>query len=186
MTSIRSLLLAAVLLAAGAARAEEQVLLFQTQESDDVVPACAGDDTILLGAYVYAPRTRASDASVVRELGQPVGKVSGCGKMPSPVTLGSKAPFSMDFDLEGRRVYAAGECTVQEIFFPIPGDRRPVLLVGCSLTVKPPPEVIDPEERAAQRAALRGIATSSSVFMLAPIPGYSTGSYWTLHLYTAD
>jgi hypothetical protein len=186
MSSIRSLLAAALVLAAGAARAEEQVYLFQTQESDAVTTDCAVEENIVLGAYVYAPRTRANDAKVVREFGQAVGKVVGCGTMPKNVWFGSKAPFSMDFDLEGRRIYAAGECTVQEIFFPIKNDPRPVLLVGCSLTVTPPPEVTDPVERAAQKASLRGIATSSSVFMMAPIAGYSTGSYWTLHLYTND
>jgi hypothetical protein len=185
MTSIRRLLVAALLLAAGSARAGEEVYLFQTQESDAIDAGCAVDENIVLGAYVYAPRTRASDAKVVREYGEPVGSVSGCGKMPAAIWFGTKAPFSMDFDLEGRRIYAAGECTVQEILFPIPGDPRPVLLVGCSLTVKPAPDLVDPAEIAAAKA-VRGIATSSSVFMRYPIEGYSTGSFWTLHLYTND
>ena len=185
MSAIRSLLAAALVLAAGAARAEEQVYLFQTQESDGVATDCAADENIVLGAYVYAPRTRASDAKVVREFGQAVGTVVGCGSMPANVWFGTKAPFRMDFDLEGRRVYAAGGCVVQEIFFPIKNDPRPVLLVGCSLTVKPAPDLVDPAAIAAAKA-VRGIATSSSVFMRYPIDGFSTGSFWTLHLYTND
>lgn len=172
MTSIRSLVLAALVLAAGAARAEEQVYLFQTQESDAVETGCLPGQNIVLGAYVYAPRTRASDGKLVRELGQPVGTVVGCGTLTS-IAVGATAPFSMDFDLEGRKIFASGECKVTQAFVPNPATRRPVLLVGCSLGV----------EASAAEPTLRGIATSASVFIPYPIPGYATGSFWTLHLY---
>ena len=170
----RTLALAVLVLAAGSARAAEEVLLLQTQESTDVAAPCPGQN-IKLGAYVYAPRTRASDGQVMKQFGRPVGTVVGCGVMKT-VTPGSRAPFNMSFDLGGRKIYAAGECTVADWFFPIPGVPAPVLLVGCYLSVAPDES----------QGLIKGIATSASVFIPYAIPGYETGSFWTLHLYTKD
>lgn len=174
MNPLRILALATLLLASGSAFAAEEILLLQTQESPDIAAPCPGQN-IKLGAYVYAPRTRASDGQVMKELGHPVGTVVGCGVMKT-VTPGSKAPFNMSFDLGGRKIYAEGECTVATWFFPIPGVPAPVLLVGCYLAVSP-------DET---QGLKQGIATSASVFLPRPVPGYETGSFWTLHLYTAE
>ena len=40
--------------------------------------------------------------------------------------------------------------------------------------------------REAEKEIQKGIATSASVFIPYAIPGYDTGSFWTLHLYTRD
>jgi hypothetical protein len=50
------------------------------------------------------------------------------------------------------------------------------MLVGCALDVTPDPA----------QGIVRGVATSSSVFTPRELPGYGTGSFWTLHLYLAD
>jgi hypothetical protein len=174
MNLLRLVAFAALVVAAPAALAAEEILLLQTQESPDVAAPCP-DQNIKLGAYVYAPRTRAMDGRVMKQLGHPIGTAVGCGVM-TKVTPGSRAPFNMTFELGGRRIYAAGECTVADWFFPIPGVPAPVLLVGCYLSA----------ERDESQGLEHGLATSASVFLPAAIPGYETGSFWTLHLYTRE
>jgi hypothetical protein len=175
MTVHRILAAAALALAALVARADEDVLLLRTQESAEVPAVCAPGENIVLGAFVYAPRTRAHDGLVIREGTRPIGTAVGCGTMTS-ITKGSKAPFRISFDLGRRTVYAAGECTVSDLFAPLAVPPYPVLLVGCSLAVEP----------GSDEGLLHGIAGSASVFIPYAIPGYDTGSYWTLHLYYAD
>jgi hypothetical protein len=165
--------LALLALAAVPALAGEEIFLLQTQESSDVAAPCP-EQNIKLGAYVYAPRTRASDGKVMKQLGQPVGTAVGCGLMKE-IKPGSRAPFNMTFDLGGQKIFATGECTVADWFFPIPKP-APVLLVGCYLKVA----------EDGDQGLLHGVATSASVFMPSAIPGYETGSFWTLHLYTKD
>ncbi len=175
MTPLRLAVLAALVLAAGPAAAAEEVLVLRTQEVKERVPDCGGQN-IKLFANVYAPRTRAMDGRVMKEFGNPVGTVVGCGQLPWPITFGSKAPFTMDFDLGGRRIQAAGECVVSDMFRAETNPSAAVLLVGCSLRVAPDES----------QALAHGIATSASVFMLGDAPGFATGSYWTLHLYTRE
>lgn len=148
----------------------DAVYVFRTQETPTVETNCLAGQNIVLGAYVYAPRTRAVDGKVVRELGEPVGTVVGCGTMTS-VALGATATFTMDFDLEGRKIFAAGKCEVTQRIFTA-ASPYPVLMVGCSLAVEP----------SADEPTLTGIATSASIFNSFKVPGYETGSYWTLHL----
>jgi hypothetical protein len=173
MTCTRALVATVLALAAVPALAAEQIFLLQTQESGDVAAPCPGQN-IKLGAYVYAPRTRAADGQVMKQLGRPVGSAVGCGVMRE-IKPGSKAPFNMTFDIGGQKIFAAGECTVADWFFPIPAP-APVLLVGCYLSVA----------KDDSQGLLHGIATSASVFIPFAIPGYETGSFWTLHLYTKD
>lgn len=161
--------------ASGPARAEEDVLLLRTQESPLVPAICAPGENVVLGAFVYAPRTRAHDGLVMKEGSRPIGTAVGCGVMKS-IAKGDKAPFRIAFDLGKRTVYASGECTVAERFAPLSPQPWPLLLVGCSLAVEP----------GSDEGLLHGIASSASVFIPYPIAGYDTGSYWTLHLYYAD
>jgi len=171
-----SLALALCLLALSApARASEDVLLLRTEESAQVPTLCAPGENIVLGAFVYAPRTRAHDGLVMKEGSRPIGTAVGCGVLTS-IATGAKAPFRIAFDLGRRTVAAAGECTVAQRFAPLAPQPWPLLLVGCSLAVEP----------GSDAGLLQGIAASASVFLPYPIPGYDTGSYWTLHLYYAD
>lgn len=183
MTTFRTLVIAALTLAALPAAARDRdrfrdhvasgdaVYVYRTQESPDVVTDCIPGENIVLGAYVYAPRTRGEDGKVIREGTEPVGTVVGCGTMAS-VALGATAPFTMDFDLaDGRKIFAAGKCEVTQRIFTA-ASPYPVLMVGCSLAVQP----------SAAQPTLSGIATSASIFNPFGVPGYETGSYWTLHL----
>ena len=49
------------------------------------------------------------------------------------------------------------------------------MLAGCALKLVGAPEGV-----------LGGLVTSASVFNPYSIPGFGTGSVWTLHLYTAN
>lgn len=168
----------ALALAAPAARAGEEVYLLRSEETPAVPAICPQGDNILLGAFLYAPRTRAADARVVNDASVPVGTAVGCGVLTStaPFDLARAAPFSLAIDLGDRSVFASGYCFVGDRSFPLAPKPFPLLLVGCTLQVQPDPA----------QGIVRGIATSASVFIPYPIPGYDTGSYWTLHLYTAD
>ncbi len=175
-TLLTTLTLALALPAAALAR--EETYLLQTQESADVPALCPDGDNIRLGAYTYAPRTRAEDALVVRELGTPVGTAVGCGRLTSiaPFDFAQPAPFAMSFAVGDLTVTAHGYCVVADRSFPLWPEPKPLLLVGCTLAVDPDPA----------QGIERGSATSSSVFLPAAIPGYETGSFWTLHLVRTD
>lgn len=176
MNMLRTIAIAVLSLTAAAASASEEVLLLRSQESPEVPSLCAANENIKLGAFLYAPRTRARDGLVMVEGSRPIGTAVGCGTLPPGVTKGTKAAFRLAIDLGDRTVSAAGECTVAEMFAPLAPKPWPLLLVGCALAVEP----------GSDPGLLRGIASSASVFLPYPIPGYDTGSYWTFHLYYAD
>jgi hypothetical protein len=175
MRHLVSLAVLASLLAAGAARADERVYLLRTQEHPSVVPDCPVGDTVRLGALVYAPRTRGHDGLVTKDTGRPIGVAVGCGQLLTyaPFDPEVQSPFAMRFELDDGTFTARGTCTITSLTFPIPGVPAPLLLVGCTLDVDADPAL----------GVVNGVATSASVFTPAPLPGYATGSYWTLQLY---
>jgi hypothetical protein len=166
---------ASLVLAAGAARADDRVYLLRTQEHPSVTPDCPPGDTVRLGALVYAPRTRHHDGQVTRDTGRPIGTAVGCGKLLTytPFDPAIQSPFAMRFELPDGTFTARGTCTITSLTFPVPGLPAPLLLVGCALDVDADPA----------HGVVNGLATSASVFTPSPIPGYATGSYWTLQLY---
>jgi hypothetical protein len=158
--------------------AGERFFVFRTLEDPSVYADCPAGDTVRLGALLYAPRTRASDGLVMKETGAPIGTAIGCGKLLTytPFDTEVQSPFAMRFDLDDGTYTAKGTCTITSLTFPIPGVPAPLMVVGCSLRV----------DTDASQGVVNGIATSSSVFTPRPLPGYGTGSFWTLHLYTAE
>jgi hypothetical protein len=64
---------------------------------------------------------------------------------------------------------AAGQCEFVSDDIPQGG----IILTGCNLKIDPDPE----------QGLLGGIATSKSVFNPLGIPGFNTGSFWTIHVY---
>lgn len=173
----RMIAAAALALLALPALAGERVYLLRTQEDPSVLPDCPAGDTVRLGALVYAPRSRASDGRVMKDAGAPIGTAIGCGKLLSymPFDPEVQSPFAMRFDLDDGTFTAKGTCTITSLTFPIPGVPAPLMLVGCALRVDADPS----------QGVVNGLATSASVFTPRPLPGYGTGSFWTLQLYTA-
>ncbi|HUL59850.1 MAG TPA: hypothetical protein VLU43_11270 [Anaeromyxobacteraceae bacterium] len=175
MNPIRSLALSLALVLPAVAMAGERVYLLRTEENAAVPALCPDGDTVKLGAFVYAPRPRAHDGRVVREGERPIGTAVGCGQLKTYSPYSTPSPFSIAFDLGHLDVFASGFCVIADLWFPN-GPPAPLMQVGCTLTVTP-----DPAHR-----IVRGFATSASVFLPVAIPGYETGSYWTVHLYMAD
>ena len=155
--------------------AGERVLQLRTQEDAGVV---VGDEicaeapfvpNVRLGAYAWSFETRASDGTVVNDMITDVGTARACLRIIDfAFPHFSTAEFYIHFTI-GQEAYAGlGVCTVSSNTVPEPG----LVLAGCSLTLK---------DRAS--GADVGSAVSSSVFNPFNLPGYATGSYWTLKIY---
>lgn len=173
-------LVAALLLLSGpaAALAGERTLLLKTFEdeaypADTAVCASAGFPivNVVLGASVWSVQTNAARGEVMNDSIRFLGTATGCGMMTSAVPYTPRQPFLIRFDLREGTYVAKGECDIVSVTVPVPG----LMLAGCSLTLVQAPEDV-----------VGGFATSSSVFNPYGVPGFGTGSVWTLHLYTRD
>lgn len=164
-----------VILSGSAAFARERVIQVQTVEDARVV---VGDDicaeapfipNVRLGAYTWSFQTRASDGSIVNSMINNVGTAKACVRITDfGFTPFSTAQFYIRFTF-GQEAYAGlGVCTVTSNNVPELG----LVLAGCSLSLK---------DRASEADV--GSAVSSSVFNPFRLPGYETGSYWTLKIY---
>jgi hypothetical protein len=160
------------------ALAGERTLVLKTTE-DARYPAtpglCEAQDypvlNVVLGASVWSLQTNAAKGEVMNDAIRFLGTATGCGMMTSPAPYTPKQPFFIQFEL-GEGTYAfRGECDIVSVTVPTKG----IMLAGCALRMIDPPA-----------GMLGGFATSASVFNPAGIPGFGTGSVWTLHLYTAD
>ncbi len=180
MPRLLALALLASLLPASAL-AGERVLTFRTAE-DAAYPAdmalcnaffgsAPERQRVVLGAGVWSYRTRASDGTVVNESARFLGTATGCGIMTSPVPFTPAQAFTIRFDLDDGTYVATGTCDIVSVDVP----QRGLLLAGCALRLVAMPDGV-----------LGGIAASTSVFNPAQLPGYGTGSIWTMHLYTTD
>ena len=172
-------LVAALLLLAGpaASLAGEKTLVVKTFE-DPRFPATAADcaalglpSNVVLGASVWSVQTRASRGDVINEEVKFLGTAVGCGVMTSPVPFTPDQKFLIKFDLADGTYVAQGTCDIVSITVPTTG----LMLAGCALKIVSAPEGV-----------LGGLATSASIFNPMNIPGFGTGSVWTLHLYTRD
>lgn len=171
-------LLAALLLLAGpaAALAGERTLVVKTFEderypADPAVCAAAGFTpvNVVLGASVWSLQTRASRGEVMNDAIRFLGTATGCGRMTSATPFTPGQLFVIQFDLQDGTYVASGTCDITSVTVPVTG----IMLAGCALRIVQAPEGV-----------VGGIATSASVFNPYSIPGFGTGSVWTLHLYT--
>ncbi len=84
---------------------------------------------------------------------------------------GSVSDFYVHFELPEGHFTAVGRCTVMSTGVPRPG----LVLVSCGLKLTEFP-----------KGYVGGIATSSSVFNVKGVPGYNTGSLWTLSVFEPE
>ncbi len=160
------------------ALAGERTLLLKTFE-DPRFPAdmavCEAANyplvNVVLGASVWSLQTRPSRGEVKNDSVRFLGTATGCGMMTSAVPFTPRQLFLIQFNLEEGTYLASGECDIVSVTVPVTG----LLLAGCALRLVQMPEGV-----------VGGFATSSSVFNPSGVPGFGTGSIWTLHLYTAD
>ncbi len=126
---------------------------------------------VVLGASVWSLQTNAAKGEVMNDAIRFLGTATGCGMMTSAVPYTPRQPFLIAFDLADGRYVAKGECDIVSVTVPVPG----LMLAGCALKLVQMPDGV-----------VGGFATSASVFNPYGVPGFGTGSVWTLHLYTAD
>jgi len=126
---------------------------------------------VVLGASVWSLQTNAARGEVMNDEIRLLGSATACGMMTSAVPYTPRQPFFIQFNLREGTYVAKGECDIVSVTVPVPG----LMLAGCSLRLVQAPEGV-----------VGGFATSSSVFNPYGVPGFGTGSIWTLHLYTAD
>ena len=165
----------AVLAVVSQAHADEAVYQFRTEEDPATPPdmaVCAAapfEANVFLGARVYVPVHRPWDGKVVFESGRRAGKATACVRITDPTfPPGEQVPFYARFNLPDGSFTASGTCTLVSNNVPEAG----LVLAGCALSLVQVP-----------RGFVGGTVSSTSVFNPRRLPGYSTGSYYTLYVY---
>ncbi|AGC49272.1 hypothetical protein MYSTI_08006 [Myxococcus stipitatus DSM 14675] len=159
-----------VLAAAREARAgsELEVFRFRTQEDAAKPPdaaVCAGapfETTVKLGASLYVTQAGERERSV--------GTATACIRLTAANRLvpGEQLPMYVRFKLPEGDFTASGACQVVSNDVPEAG----LVLAGCALKLVEVPA-----------GYLGGMVSSTSVFNPKKLPGYATGSYYTLTVY---
>ncbi len=122
------------------------------------------------GAWIY--ETRGSDGTIVNSSSHVVGVVRDCVQITDfSFTPFSVHPFYIRFDLRDATYIGNGSCTVISNNVPVTG----LILVSCvaSLADFATGEPV-------------GSGVSSVSFNPFGLPGFDTGAYWTLRLYTGE
>jgi hypothetical protein len=151
------------------------VLRFRSQEDPAFPPdpavcvAAPFTANVHLGASLWAEAANASGA--IRAQTRRIGTATACVRITDPTfSPGNPQSFYVEFNLPEGRVVANGQCSAVSNDVPTPG----LVLAGCFL-------------RAVEFPAgyVGGAVTSLSIFNPADLPGFTTGSSWTVQLYAA-
>jgi hypothetical protein len=151
--------------------------LVRTVEDPSVAPVpnsdCPGGAGLILKprGFAWSIATRAKDGMVVKQRIQRVGVVSTCTRVTFPLVEGDTAPMHAQIELGGDEYVGDGACRVTSNGVPQGG----VVLAGCALRLHDGPD-----------GFVGGIAASASILTLGPVPGFETGSFWTLRVYSSD
>ncbi|WP_224247511.1 hypothetical protein [Hyalangium gracile] len=178
MPRIPVCLVSLVLALPGAALAGEMVIQFQTLED----PKAAADPNachdapfqanVKMQGSVSVPETSPTDGKVKASGKKPVGAALACLRITDRTFAeGSQGDIYASFELPEGHFEAVGKCTAVSNAVPRPG----VVLAGCELKLTEFP-----------RAYAGGFATSASLFNPLHLPGYSTGSMWTLRVFEPE
>lgn len=170
-----ALVVLSMLVMAARAHAGEVVYQFRTEEDPLYPPdlavcnAAPFASNVKLGASVYVPLHRPRDGKVVYEGGRKVGTATACIRLTDfNFPPGQQVPFYARFNLPEGAFTAAGVCTLVSNNVPEKG----LVLAGCALQLVGVP-----------RGFAGGTVSSTSVFNPFKLPGYATGSYYTLYAY---
>lgn len=169
---------ALVLSLPSAVRAEEVVYQFRTQEDPGVEvdrSVCRSAPfrvNLQLPASVSVPVHRMKDGQVVVAGYRRVGSAMACVKLTDiSFPGGLRQDFYVRFELPEGRFTALGQCAALSNEVP----QRGVVLTGCALKLTEFPA-----------GYVGGFATSASVFNPLGLPGFNTGSYWTLRVFEGE
>lgn len=157
--------------------AGEEVYVFKSTRSTEAPyldpTACNGASftpNVIAGARMTSMKYRQEDAQVGDPLQEEIGMGTLCFNIPDFTFPAFNPPLPVHgrVTINGITLEVDGECLVANHAFPAPG----VHLLSCAIpVVNPPPEYSG------------GLLTTNSVFNIAGVPGFSTGSILTLHLY---
>jgi hypothetical protein len=162
---------------ARSARAHDtQPVVYHVRSEED--PAFPPDEAVCaaapfavnvrLGASLWAEATDAARGQV-RATTRRVGVATACVRITDPTFApGAPQPFYARFELPEGAVTAEGACSIVSNDVPSPG----LVLAGCFLRATEVPY-----------GYVGGAVTSLSVFNPADLPGFTTGSRWTVQLY---
>jgi hypothetical protein len=100
--------------------------------------------------------------------GQRVGRATACVRITSLLPTAAPQPFYVRLSLRDGDYTALGTCTIISNDVP----RAGLILAGCSLRLVSFPSSV-----------VGGAVTSLSTFNPLRLPGFATGSYWTVQLY---
>jgi hypothetical protein len=103
---------------------------------------------------------------VVNDETRRISSGTACARITS-LSVGASVPLIGFFDLGSHHLIGEGACVLTSNTVPAPG----VLLAGCTLPLYAGPGV------------LGGLATSNSVFNPFDVPGFRTGSIWTVRVF---
>ncbi len=175
----KSALVFSVLLAVpGVGWAGEVMYQFRSEEDPkavDAEKACQAapfEANVRLPANIFVPDQSTGEAKLKRAGQKRVGTALACVRITDRTFAeGSQADIYARFDLPEGRFAAVGKCTVVSNAVP----RAGVVLSSCALKLTEYPA-----------AYAGGFATSASIFNPTRLPGYNTGSLWTLRVFEPD
>jgi len=169
----------AVLVSSSPALAAEAMYQLRSEEDlkavADPVTECKVapfEVNVRLPASLFVPEPHAKDGKVKSAGKKKVGTALACVRLTDRTfPEGSRADMYARFELPEGRFTAVGTCTVVSNAVPRPG----IVLAGCALKLTEFPA-----------AYAGGLATSTSVFNPTGLPGFNTGSLWTLRAFTPE
>lgn len=152
---------------------ETATYIMRSIEDPSVVPdltvcdAASFVSTAILPASFYAVQTRASDGQIVNGSVRKIGQGTACARITS-LGVGAVAPIIGSFEIGDQEFIGEGACVVSSNSVPTGG----LIMVGCTIPLSAGPGV------------LGGVATSNSIFNPFGLPGFDTGSIWTVRVFT--
>ncbi|WP_224363544.1 hypothetical protein [Hyalangium versicolor] len=164
-----------VLSLSGPALAGEVVYQFQTEEDPKAAAnpgACQGapfQSNVALSGIISVPERGLAEGRVELGAARHAGAALACLRITDRTFAeGSQADIYASFELPEGHFTAVGHCTAVSNAVP----RAGVVLASCALKLTEFPA-----------GYAGGSATSASVFNPLHLPGYSTGSLWTLRVF---
>ncbi len=159
----------------GLSRDGVQVLRFRSEEDPSVTPdpavcAAAGfTSNVRFGAVLYSEASNGQEGRIVNRSARRIGTATACARITDPTFPADlRQEFYVRFDLPEGPVTARGGCTLVTNNVPTAG----LVLAGCHLRVTEAPSWY-----------IGGAVASLSVFNPRRLPGFLTGSDYTLQLY---
>lgn len=159
------------------AGAGEVVYQFRSQEDAKAADASGCQSApfevnVRLPASLYASEAHPGQPGKVGPGQKRVGTALACVRIVDRTFAeGSRADFWVRFELPEGRFTAVGQCTMVSNAVP----RAGVVLASCALKLTEFPA-----------AYAGGFATSASIFNPKGLPGYNTGSLWTVRAFEPE